>query len=65
MPVGSASGNGPGRIDTCVQLLAQPEDSLYLALYGRVREIYRVGDCLAPRGIGAAVRDGYQVGKRI
>lgn len=53
-------------IDTLVyNCWPQPEDSLYLALRGRIREIYRAGDCLAPRGIGAAVRDGYQVGKRI
>jgi mycofactocin system FadH/OYE family oxidoreductase 2 len=53
-------------IDTLVyNCWPQPEDSLYLALRGRVKEIYRAGDCLAPRGIGAAVREGYQVGKRI
>ncbi len=43
----------------------KPEDSLYTALKDRVREIYRIGDCLAPRGIGAAIREGYTVGRSI
>lgn len=43
----------------------QPNDRLYRSLLDRVPEIYRVGDCLAPRGIGAAVREGYLVGNSI
>lgn len=43
----------------------KPNDSLYRSLKDRVQEIYRVGDCLAPRGIGAAVREGYLVGRSI
>lgn len=43
----------------------KPDESLYLALKEQVREIYRVGDCLAPRGIGPAVREGYMAGRSI
>lgn len=43
----------------------QPNDSLYEQLLGRVKEIHRIGDCLAPRGIGPAVREGLTVGKSI
>lgn len=43
----------------------KPDDGLYLSLKDRVNEIYRVGDCLAPVGIGPAVRQGYLVGRTI
>lgn len=43
----------------------KPNDSLYSALLGRVKELYRIGDCLAPRGIGPAVREGFLLGKSI
>lgn len=43
----------------------KPDEGLYLSLKDRVKEIYRVGDCLAPAGIGPAVKQGYMVGKSI
>ncbi len=43
----------------------KPNDQLYLALKNDVDEIYRVGDCLAPRGLKAAVREGFMVGYSI
>jgi len=43
----------------------KPDESLYLSLKDKVKVVYRVGDCLAPRGIGAAVREGYLVGRSI
>jgi mycofactocin system FadH/OYE family oxidoreductase 2 len=43
----------------------QVEDRLYRELKGRVRELYRVGDCVAPRGIGMAIFEGRKVGKRL
>ena len=53
-------------IDTFVyNCWPKPNDSLYLSLKGEVKEIYRVGDCLAPRGIGPAVREGYLAGRSI
>ncbi len=43
----------------------KPNEDLYWSLKDRVKEVYRVGDCLAPRGIGPAVREGYTVGRSI
>lgn len=39
------------------------EDSLYHALKGRVGEVHRVGDCVAPRGIDMAIIEGRKVGE--
>ncbi|MCF8026548.1 MAG: FAD-dependent oxidoreductase [Desulfobacteraceae bacterium] len=41
------------------------EDNLYKQLKGKVNEIYRVGDCVAPRGIDMAVFEGRKVGGRL
>ena len=40
-------------------------DSLYFALKGKVRELYRVGDCVAPRKVDMAVHEGHMVGRKI
>jgi mycofactocin system FadH/OYE family oxidoreductase 2 len=37
--------------------------NLYVALKGKVKELYRVGDCLAPRKINNAIYEGYQLGR--
>jgi mycofactocin system FadH/OYE family oxidoreductase 2 len=53
-------------VDTVV--LAVPgraNDSLYLALKGRVPELYRIGDCLAPRRAHAAIIEGERVGRAL
>lgn len=42
----------------------KPVDEIYQALRGRV-EVYRVGDCLAPRTIEQAVEEGNRVGRKI
>jgi hypothetical protein len=34
-------------------------NSLYQALKGAVPELYRVGDCVTPRKIDAAIREGF------
>jgi mycofactocin system FadH/OYE family oxidoreductase 2 len=39
------------------------EDSLYFALKGRVNELYRIGDCVAPRKIDMAIVEGNKVGR--
>jgi mycofactocin system FadH/OYE family oxidoreductase 2 len=39
------------------------DDGLYRQLKGRVNEIYRIGDCVAPRDIGMAVYEGQKVGE--
>jgi mycofactocin system FadH/OYE family oxidoreductase 2 len=41
------------------------EDSLYKALKGKVKELYRVGDCVAPRKIDMAILEGDKVGRMI
>ncbi|MBE9505981.1 MAG: FAD-dependent oxidoreductase, partial [Chloroflexi bacterium] len=39
-----------------------PDTSLYEGLKGKVSELYTVGDCVEPRAIGDAVREGYTAG---
>jgi thioredoxin reductase len=41
------------------------DDSLYFALKGNVNELHRIGDCLAPRLIGDAIRDGERVARQL
>lgn len=39
------------------------DDALYFTLKGKVKELHRIGDCLSPRRIGDAIRDGERVGR--
>jgi mycofactocin system FadH/OYE family oxidoreductase 2 len=41
------------------------EDGLYQTLKGRVKELYRIGDCVAPRKIDMAIHEGDKVGRMI
>jgi len=41
------------------------EDRLYHELKGRVKELYRIGDCVAPRKIDMAIWEGDKVGRMI
>jgi 2,4-dienoyl-CoA reductase (NADPH2) len=53
-------------IDTVV--LATPgraNDGLYFALKGRVPELHRIGDCLAPRRAHAAILEGERIGRAL
>jgi len=43
----------------------QADEELYLSLVPRVAEIYRIGDCLAPRRAQAAVIEGERVGRAV
>jgi len=43
----------------------QANNSLYRSLKGKVKELYAVGDCLAPRKIQNAIRDGFVVGRKL
>lgn len=53
-------------IDTVIFCLPEfPEEKLYLELREKFRHVYRSGDCVAPRGIGMAILEGNQVGRRI
>lgn len=53
-------------VDTVVAVTGRlPVDSLYLALKGKVPELYRVGDCLAPRYTDQAIHEGHTVGRTV
>ena len=41
----------------------QANEELYFALKGKVAEIYRIGDCLAPRRVDSAIREGHRIGR--
>lgn len=43
----------------------QPNDELYFQLKGKVKELHRAGDCLAPRRVEHAVLDGHRIGRSI
>ncbi len=38
-------------------------DDLYFALKGKVNELYRIGDCVAPRKTDMAIVEGHRVGR--
>jgi NADPH-dependent 2,4-dienoyl-CoA reductase/sulfur reductase-like enzyme len=44
---------------------SRAEDALYKALKGKVKELYRVGDCVAPRKLEMAILEGDRVGREI
>jgi len=53
-------------VDTVVRAApARANDALYFALKGRVKELYRVGDCVAPRRVGPAILEGHLVGRSL
>jgi len=39
------------------------DDGLYFALKGKVKELYRIGDCVAPRKTDMAIVEGNRVGR--
>jgi thioredoxin reductase len=52
--------------DTVVAAMGnEADDALYKALKGRVQELYRIGDSVAPRKADMAIYEGYMVGKRV
>lgn len=55
-----------GPYDSLVLAMGQrADDSLYLALKGKVKELYRIGDCVAPRKVDMAIWEGHKVGREI
>jgi thioredoxin reductase len=42
-----------------------PNDALYKELKGKVPELYRIGDCVAPRKTQYAIWDGHMIGRKI
>ena len=52
--------------DTVVAAMgSEASDALYFALKGKVKELYRAGDCVAPRKVDMAIHEGYTVGRSI
>jgi mycofactocin system FadH/OYE family oxidoreductase 2 len=52
--------------DTIITAMGnQVQADLYFALKGRVKELYRIGDCVAPRKIDMAIHEGWMVGRRV
>ncbi|MHB8765874.1 MAG: mycofactocin system FadH/OYE family oxidoreductase 2 [Deferrisomatales bacterium] len=43
----------------------QADDGLYKALKGKVKELHRIGDCVAPRKVDMAIWDGHKVGREL
>ena len=41
------------------------ENGLYRSLKGRVKELYAIGDCVAPREVEQAVYEGHKVGRAL
>lgn len=55
-----------GHYDSIVLAMGQQvEDDLYFALKGKVKELYRIGDCVAPRKVDMAIWEGHKVGREI
>ena len=55
-----------GPFDSIVLAMGQRvDDALYLSLKGKVRELYRIGDCVAPRKVDMAIWEGHRVGRNI
>jgi mycofactocin system FadH/OYE family oxidoreductase 2 len=42
-----------------------PNDAIYKELKGKVPELYRIGDCVAPRKTQYAIWDGHMIGRKI
>ena len=52
--------------DTVVAAMGnEVNDSLYYALKGRVAELYRAGDCVAPRKVDMAIHEGCMAGLKV
>ena len=66
---------GPVGISTALAIAARTgivkamgndaDETLYFALKGKVRELLRAGDCVAPRRVDMAILEGYLAGKRV
>jgi mycofactocin system FadH/OYE family oxidoreductase 2 len=55
-----------GPFDCIVLAMGQRvDDSLYMGLKGKVPELYRIGDCVAPRKVDMAIWEGHKLGREI
>jgi hypothetical protein len=52
--------------DTVVVVMPnRPDDDLYFRLKKKMKEVYRIGDCVAPRKIDMAILEGNKLGTMI
>jgi len=55
-----------GPFDSLVLAMGQRvEDGLYMSLKGKVDELYRIGDSVAPRKVDMAIWEGHKLGREI
>jgi hypothetical protein len=55
-----------GPFDSIVLAMGQKaDDELYMSLKGKVKELYRVGDSVAPRKVDMAIWEGHKIGREI
>ncbi len=55
-----------GPYDSLVLAMGQQvDDFLYKALKGKVKELHRIGDCVAPRKVDMAIWEGHKAGREI
>ena len=55
-----------GPYDTIVLAMGQKaNDSLYMSLKGKIPELYRIGDAVAPRKVDMAIWEGHRIGREI
>jgi len=55
-----------GGFDSVVLAMGQKaDDELYLSLKGKVDELYRIGDAVAPRKVDMAIWEGHRIGREI
>jgi hypothetical protein len=55
-----------GPYDSVVLAVNQEvEDRLYKSLKNKVKELYRIGDCVSPRKVDMAIWEGHKVGREI
>lgn len=55
-----------GPFDTLVLAMGQKsDDALYTSLKGKVPELYRIGDSVAPRKVDMAIWEGHKIGREI
>jgi len=55
-----------GGFDSVVLAMGQKaDDTLYFSLKGKVKELYRIGDAVAPRKVDMAIWEGHRIGREI
>ena len=53
-------------VDTVVLATGnRAKDGIYTSLKGQIREIYAIGDCVAPRKVHNAIREGFRIGRLV